>query len=158
MISQIRGDELDGADTHECKLKQLPIWDLRLASKWKQLDAHQKQNIVGVPCSDPPGATVSRSHWNYIIRSCMCSDGSKRVAPELRFAQTDASCIDQPCIRLLFALSTAKRTAPELRFAQTYASCIDQPSVRLLFALSTTKRVAPELRFAQTYASCIDQR
>jgi hypothetical protein len=28
MICQIRGDELDGAGTHERKLKQLPIWDV----------------------------------------------------------------------------------------------------------------------------------
>ena len=28
-----------------CKLKQLPIWDLKLASEWKQIDAHQKQNV-----------------------------------------------------------------------------------------------------------------
>jgi hypothetical protein len=37
----------------------------------------------------------------------MCCDGSKRAAPELRFAQTYASCIDQPCMRLFFALSAA---------------------------------------------------
>jgi hypothetical protein len=35
----------------------------------------------------------------------MCCDGSKRAAPELRFAQTYASCIDQPCMRLFFVLS-----------------------------------------------------
>jgi hypothetical protein len=67
-ICQIRGDELDGASTHELvhhirgeatpeeealgtltrrKLKQLSIWDLWLASEWKQLDAHQKQNVFG---------------------------------------------------------------------------------------------------------------
>ncbi len=59
-ICQIRGDELDGAGTNELvhhilgeakpdehdlgsftrrKLKQLPISDLWLSSKWKQLDA-----------------------------------------------------------------------------------------------------------------------
>jgi hypothetical protein len=37
----------------------------------------------------------------------MYGDGSKRDAPELRFAQTYASCIDQPCMRLFFALSAA---------------------------------------------------
>jgi hypothetical protein len=82
-ICQIRGDELDGASTHELvhhirgeatpdeqvlvsftrpKLKQLPIWDLWLASERKHLDPHQKQNIVGVPCPDPPGSTVLHSH------------------------------------------------------------------------------------------------
>jgi hypothetical protein len=60
-ICQIRGDEQDNADTHELvhhirgkatpdeqalgsfarrKLKQLPVWDLWLASEWLQLDAH----------------------------------------------------------------------------------------------------------------------
>jgi hypothetical protein len=60
-VCQIRWDELDGAGTCELvyhirgkatpdelalgsftrrKLKQLPIWDLWLASEWKQLDAH----------------------------------------------------------------------------------------------------------------------
>jgi hypothetical protein len=48
-----------------------------------------------------------------IIKPCgtrkarMYGDGSKRDAPELRFAQTYASCIDQPCMRLFFALSAA---------------------------------------------------
>jgi hypothetical protein len=35
----------------------------------------------------------------------MCCDGSKRAAPELRFAQTYPWCIDQPCRRLFFTLS-----------------------------------------------------
>jgi hypothetical protein len=133
-VCQIRGDELDDAGTYELvhhthakatayelalgsftrrKLKQLPIWDIWLASEWKQLDAHQKQEVYGVPCPAPPGATVLRSHWNYIIKPCgtrrarVCCDGSKRAAPELRFTQTYASCIDQPCMRLFFALSAA---------------------------------------------------
>jgi hypothetical protein len=37
----------------------------------------------------------------------MCCNGSKRATPELRFAQTYASCIDQPWMRLFFALSAA---------------------------------------------------
>jgi hypothetical protein len=54
---------------------------------------------------------VLRSHRNFIIKPCgtrkarMCYDGSKRAAQELRFAQTYASCIDQPYMRLFFALS-----------------------------------------------------
>jgi hypothetical protein len=132
-ICQIRGDEVDGAGTHELvhhirdeatpeeealgtltrrMLKQLSIWDLWLASEWKQLDAHQKQkqNVFGAPCPAPHGATVLRSHWIYnikpvcgTIKARMCCDGSKRAAPELRFAQTYASCIDQPCMRLFYA-------------------------------------------------------
>jgi hypothetical protein len=79
-ICQNRGDELDGAGTPELvhhirgeasppyeqvlgsytrrKLTQLPIWDIRLASEWRQLYAHQKQNIFGVV---PPGALHSES-------------------------------------------------------------------------------------------------
>jgi hypothetical protein len=59
----------------------------------------------------PRNATVLRSHRNHIIKPCgtrkarMCSDGSKRAAPERCFAQTYALCIDQPCMRLFFALS-----------------------------------------------------
>jgi hypothetical protein len=120
-ICQIRGDEVDAADTHELvqhihgtathdeqalgsftrrKLKRLRIWDLWLASEWKQLDTHQKQKVFDVPCPVTPGTTVLRSHWNYTITPCgtrkvrMCCDGSKGAAPELRFAQTYASCID----------------------------------------------------------------
>jgi hypothetical protein len=79
----------------------------------KQLDARQKQEAFGMPCPAPPGATVLRSHWNCIIKMCgtrkarMCCDGSKRAAPELRFAQTYGSYIDQPSMRLFFALSAA---------------------------------------------------
>jgi hypothetical protein len=54
--------------------------------RWEQLDAQQKQNIFSIPCPAPPGATVLRS--------------------QLRFAETHASCIDQPCMHFFFALST----------------------------------------------------
>jgi hypothetical protein len=37
----------------------------------------------------------------------MCCDGSKRATPELRFAQMYVLCIDQPCVRVFFALSVA---------------------------------------------------
>jgi hypothetical protein len=37
----------------------------------------------------------------------MFYDGSKRAAPKLRFAQTYDSCVDEPCMRLLFTLSAA---------------------------------------------------
>jgi hypothetical protein len=52
------------------KPKQLPIWDLWLASELKELDAQQKQVVFGVPCPAPPDATVLRSHWNCIIKPC----------------------------------------------------------------------------------------
>jgi hypothetical protein len=70
MICQIRGDELNGAGTHELvhrirgeaipdeviigsftrrKHKQISTLDLSLPSEWKHLDARQKQSIFGVP-------------------------------------------------------------------------------------------------------------
>jgi Reverse transcriptase (RNA-dependent DNA polymerase) len=94
-------------------LKTLPNW-----SQWRdafddQLDAHAKVGTFGHPCFAPPGATVLRSHWNNLIkadgkRKCrLCADGSKRAAPNLhRLADTYASCIDQPCMRLFFALAS----------------------------------------------------
>jgi hypothetical protein len=56
---------------------------------------------------------VASPSENYIITPCgtrkarMRCDGSKRAAPDLRFAQTHASCIEQLCMHLLFALSAA---------------------------------------------------
>jgi hypothetical protein len=75
-IRHIRGDELDGHLVHHIrgestadekaltsftrrKLKQLPTWNLWRDSEWKQLDAHQKQNVFGEPCRSPPGARYS---------------------------------------------------------------------------------------------------
>jgi hypothetical protein len=52
----------------------------------------------------------------------MCCDGSKRAAPEPRFTQTYASCIDQPCMRLFFALSAA------MDFVVKGADCTNSPS------------------------------
>jgi hypothetical protein len=117
LVQHIRGKDTPeeqalGSFTRR-KLKQLPIWDIWLASEWLELDARQKQKIFRAPYPTLPGATVLRSHRNYIIKPCgtrkarMSCDRSKRTAPELRFAQTYASPIDQPCIRLFFALSTA---------------------------------------------------
>jgi hypothetical protein len=87
-VCQIRGDQLYAAGTYELvhhirgkatpdelalgsfaprKLAQLPTWDLWFAEEWKQLGAHQMQEVFGVPCPAPPGATVCRSHWNFFI-------------------------------------------------------------------------------------------
>ena len=42
-------------------------------------------------------------------KSRACLDGSKKSAPWLRqFAQTYASCIEQPCMKLFFAIAAAK--------------------------------------------------
>jgi hypothetical protein len=128
-LCQTRGDELDGAGTHELvhhirvaatpdeqglarrKPKQLPIWDLWLSSKWKQLDAHLKHNISGIRCPAPPDITVLRS--------------------QLRFAQTELSRIDQPYIRLLFVLSAAMSfdvTGVDCTNAYANAPSPDQPT------------------------------
>jgi hypothetical protein len=49
----------------------------------------------------------------------MCSDESKRAAPEIRLAQTYASCIDQPCMGLFCFVSTV------MSFVVMGADCTD---------------------------------
>jgi hypothetical protein len=71
----------------------------------------------------------------------MRCDGSERAALELRFAQTYASCIDQPAMHALtrkvrMCCDESELAALELHFAQTYASRIDQPCMCLFSALS----------------------
>jgi hypothetical protein len=40
--------------------------DIWLGSEWKELDAHQKQNVFGVPYPVLPGAMVLGYHWNNV--------------------------------------------------------------------------------------------
>jgi hypothetical protein len=146
LVHHIRGKatpEEEALGSFTCrKLKPLPIWDVWLASEWLQLDSHQKQKVFGAPCPAPPGATVLRSQWNYIIKPCgtrnarMYCDGSKRAAPELRFAQTYASCIDQPCMRLFSALSAAMVSHLEFRKPVTLFGVSTQITSPVSFPLS----------------------
>ena len=96
------------------KLRQLPTWPFWNDAECKQLDAMAKQGMYGDPIEAPAGAVVLRSHWTYshkadgTRKARNCCDGSARAAPELHAAaQTYASCVEQPCMRLFFALSAA---------------------------------------------------
>ena len=93
------------------KLKNLDTWGQWRASEHKQLDKMATNGMYGEPCFAPRDAIVLRQHWSYTIKANgdryarNCCDGSRRAAPELRAAaQTYASCIEQPCQRVFFAL------------------------------------------------------
>ena len=92
------------------KLKNLPNWNDWQCSEFKQLDSMAKQEMYGKPCRPPPDAIILRQHWNYSHKSDgtrkarNCCDGSPRSAPKLKLANTYSSCIEQPCMRMFFAL------------------------------------------------------
>ena len=92
------------------KLLRLPNWDQWQNGEFKQLDSMAHQEMYGEPCFAPDGAIILRQHWNYSIKSDgtrrarNCCDGSPRAAPQLKLANTYSSCVEQPCMRLFFAL------------------------------------------------------
>jgi hypothetical protein len=94
--------------------KRLDNWNDWLKAESKQLDSMAKQAMYGKPVHPPPGAIILLQHWNYSIKSdgtrkaCNCCDSSPRAAPESKLANTYSSCIEQPCMRLFFALCTHK--------------------------------------------------
>lgn len=97
------------------KLPNWPTWDICFDS---QLDGHDGSGtfLPPVPRSsikseDGTPPNILRMHWNNVVkpdgtRKCRCClDGSKRAAPWLRqFVQTYASCVEQPCMRMFYAL------------------------------------------------------
>ncbi|KAI2495082.1 hypothetical protein MHU86_19437 [Fragilaria crotonensis] len=94
------------------KLRKLPNWSDWKAAEFKQLDSMAKQEMYGDPVHAPKGSIILRQHWNYIIKSDgtrkarNCCDRSPRAAPQLKLANTYSSCIEQPCMRMFFALCT----------------------------------------------------
>jgi Reverse transcriptase (RNA-dependent DNA polymerase) len=92
------------------KLRRLPNWQQWEDAEFKQLDSMAKQEMYGAPVIAPRDAIVLRQHWNYAIKgdgtrkARNCCDGSPRAAPQLKLANTYSSCIEQPCMRLFFAL------------------------------------------------------
>ncbi|KAI2502403.1 hypothetical protein MHU86_12060 [Fragilaria crotonensis] len=92
------------------KLRRLPNWKEWQDAEFKQLDSMAKQEMYGAPVVAPKDAIVLRQHWNYAIKgdgtrkARNCCDGSPRAAPQLKLANTYSSCIEQPCMRLFFAL------------------------------------------------------
>ena len=101
-------------------LLRLPNWSSWDTAFDAQLDAHRQAGTLGTPIPRPKSidgrpANVLRIQWSNLVKSdgtrkCRaCIDGSKRAAPWLhQFAQTYASCVEQPCMRLFFAVSAAK--------------------------------------------------
>ena len=93
-----------------CKLKRISNWNEWLQAELKQLDSLAKQGINGPLVHPPTGAIILCQHWNYLIMSDgtrkarNCCDGSPRAAPELKLANTYLSCIEQPIMRLFFAI------------------------------------------------------
>jgi hypothetical protein len=93
------------------KLRLLDNWTDWLAAEGKQLDSMSKQEKYGPPVRPPPGAIILCNHWNYSIKwdgtrkARICCDGSPRAAPELNLANTYSLCIEQPCMRMYFAIS-----------------------------------------------------
>ncbi len=92
------------------KLRRLPNWRAWQDAEFKQLDSMAKQAMYGDPVYAPRDAIVLRQHWNYAIKgdgtrkARNCCDGSPRAAPQRKLANTYSSCIEQPCMRLFFAL------------------------------------------------------
>ena len=101
-------------------LQTLPNWSEWDAAFDAQLDAHHKAGAIGEPIPRPRSIdserpNVLRIQWSNVIRTDgtrkarACLNGSKCSAPHLRdFTQTYASCIEQPCMRLFFAVAAAK--------------------------------------------------
>lgn len=57
-----------------------------------QLSEMVRQNMCGVPCIPPAGATILRFHWRYVFedgskKARNCCDGSLKVAPQLHAAE-----------------------------------------------------------------------
>jgi hypothetical protein len=118
---QIRGDELDGAGTHE------RVHHIRLSIKTRQ---------AGPWIIHPVQAQAAPWRWNgnssTLTRSRISTYVLPHLAPmvlraQLRFAQTYASCIDQPCMHFFFALSAAMSFV-EMGAVYTNVTCATLPS------------------------------
>lgn len=96
------------------RLKKLSTWSSWQQSEFKQLDAHHQLDMFGPPMQAPSNAIVLYFHWRHKIsqdgtrKSRACCDGSPRAAPELHSddVNTYSSCVELPCVRLFFAIST----------------------------------------------------
>jgi hypothetical protein len=117
--------QTDGMTPEERALPKLTRHRLKKLSNWHvwdeafdaQLDAHLRDGAIGEPilrpkCNSKGGPpNILRIQWSCCVKTDgrrkarACIDGSKRAAPWLRdTAQTYASCIEQPCMKLFFAL------------------------------------------------------
>jgi hypothetical protein len=101
-------------------LQHLPNWTTWDAAFNAQLDTHCTAGLFGQPVPRPKPIdgvppNILRIQWSNVIKpdgtrkARACLNGSKWAAPHLRqFAQTYASCIEQPCMRMFFAIAAAK--------------------------------------------------
>jgi hypothetical protein len=95
------------------RLQKISTWSLWQQAEWKGLDDMYNRNMYGKPVKLPPGAVLLRPLWTYSFRNTgerkarNCCNGSPRAAPNLKWEQTYASCIDQPSMRIFYALSAA---------------------------------------------------
>jgi Reverse transcriptase (RNA-dependent DNA polymerase) len=96
------------------RLSTWPDWQTGPKGEFAQLDDMEQKGMYGEPIPRPPGAIVLRQHWTYMLKSDgtrkarNCCDGSRRAAPALHGeAKTYASCVEQPCMRVYFALCAA---------------------------------------------------
>ncbi len=103
--------EEQGLESFTCrKLRNLSNWSDWQGAEFEQLDSMAKQEMYGDPIHAPADSIVLRQHWNYAIKgdgtrkARNCCDGSPRAAPQLKLANTYSSCIEQPCMRMFFAL------------------------------------------------------
>jgi hypothetical protein len=116
-----------GMTPEECNLSKFTHLNLQRLTNWPnwdtafdaQLDAHCAAGTIGRPIPRPSSTdglppNILRIQLNNVVkpdgtRKCRaCLDGSKRSAPHLhQFAQTYASCIEQPCMCLFFAVAAA---------------------------------------------------
>lgn len=124
-IAVIHRLQSDSMTPDECTLKSFTHRNLQRLPNWSdwdaafdaQLDAHFTAGALGLPVLRPPNTSdglpnILWIQWSNVVKPngkrkcCACIDGSKRAAPWLhQFAQTYASCIEQPCMRLFFALA-----------------------------------------------------
>jgi transposase InsO family protein len=93
------------------KLATWEDWQRGPKGEFAQLDEMHRQGMYGDPIAPPANAIVLRPHWTYSFKADgtrkarNCCDGSKRAAPMLHgAAKTYASCVEQPCMRMFFAL------------------------------------------------------
>jgi len=119
--------QADGMTEEECNIKEsftrCKLMHLSNSDQWiecfnKQLNDHHAVPLFGKPVlrwslagTNGKPLNILRLHWSNIVKlsgvqKCQCCmDALKRSAPWLRmFLQTYASCVEQPCMQLFFAL------------------------------------------------------
>jgi hypothetical protein len=121
--------EYSGMTDEEKSLKSFTRRSLKALDNWEewdaafdlQLDQHYEAGTfldpIPRPIISPSGGKpqILRIVWSNIVKPCgkrkcrACLDGSKRSALQLRnYGRTYASCVEQPCQRLFFAVAASQ--------------------------------------------------